>query len=185
MASMIARCHRWFRFLTAAVPDVRALESRRVRDTARVRLIRLPCAAAWVTAICVTQVLMSACSSVPAGEPDPLTATTAVTGSTVPAPLATHMALGTQSEGWTLTGMDSDGRRLFITYALGDPCSESAGVLVEESAKTVTLTATTRKVRGGNCQSVLRSAEGYVDLQQPLGTRTLLHASMQRTPDGS
>ena len=100
--------------------------------------------------------------------------------------MATHMALGTRSEGWTLTGMDSDGRRLFITYAIGDPCSESAGVLVEESARTVTLTATTRVVRGGgNCQSVLRTAEGYVDLKQPLGTRRLLHASALRTPDGS
>ena len=101
-----------------------------------------------------------------------------------PAPMATHMASGTRSEGWTLTGMDAEGRRLFITYAIGDPCSESAGVLVEESAKTVTLTATTRVVRGGsNCASSLRTAEGYVDLKHPLGTRKLLHASAQRTPD--
>ncbi len=96
------------------------------------------------------------------------------------------MALGTHSENWTLTGMDLQGRRLFISYPMGDPCSESAGVLVEETDKAVTLTATTRVVKGAsNCAASLRTAEGYVDLKHPLGTRALLHASMERTPDGS
>ena len=157
-----------------------------VSETAGMRTRYQSPAFRGVTAACAIATLLAACSSVPPGEPDPLTATDSVTGSIHPAPMATHMASGTRSEGWTLTGMDAEGRRLFITYAIGDPCSESAGVLVEESAKTVTLTATTRVVRGGsNCASSLRTAEGYVDLKHPLGTRKLLHASAQRTPDGS
>src|SRR5690349_15310820 len=108
------------------------------------QLVTAGCRLAAATLICAGAFFLASCSSVPSGEPDPLTATTSVSGSVPAAPLATRMAAGTHSEGWTLIGMDADGRRLFIDYALGDPCSESAGILVEESVKTVNMTATTR-----------------------------------------
>jgi hypothetical protein len=57
------------------------------------------------------------------------------------------MAAGTRSAEWTLTGMSAGGRRLFLSYSIGDPCSASAGILVEETSDTVTVTATTRVVK--------------------------------------
>ncbi|WP_218144214.1 hypothetical protein [Pedococcus cremeus] len=107
-----------------------------------------------------------------------------MTGSIPPAPIAAAMAASTRSAEWTLIGMSADGQRLFINYSIGDPCSESAGILVEETSDTVTVTATTRVVkRASDCESVMRKANGYVDLRQPLGKRALIHASEARTPD--
>jgi hypothetical protein len=80
--------------------------------------------------------------------------------------------------------MSADVRRRLLDYSIGDPCSESAGIMVEETSDVVTVTATTRVVkRASDCASVMRIANGYVGLREPLGERTLVHASAQRTPD--
>lgn len=112
-----------------------------------------------------------------------MTATAPIQGSQLPkAPRATKMVNGSSSSPWTLLGISSNGRRLYLNYGTGDDCSASAGVLVEEGPKTVTITATTRVVKNvANCGSNLNSTNGYVDLKDPLGSRKLIHASLQRT----
>ncbi|GEM_PF-6936841 len=126
--------------------------------------------------------MVSGCAATPPGQADPLTATTPIQSSQPPAPIATTMPAGSSSSPWTLLGMSADGRRLYLDYGTGDPCSESAGLFVEETTASVTLTASTVVVKSGdNCASRLNSTDGYVDLKSPLGGRALIHDSLQRT----
>jgi hypothetical protein len=72
-----------------------------------------------------------------------------------------------------------DGSQLVISYLSGDgTCYAAAGVRVEETSKSVSLTAIVRKQgTKSDCTASRRTAGGYLDLKAPLGHRKLIHTA--------
>lgn len=118
---------------------------------------------------------------VPGGAPDPLEATAVPSGVFPPAPLTTAAPTNRVGLPWTLRGMSPDGRRLYLSYGVGDGCGDYVGqVFVEETDRYVAIAslpvAGASASRSGNaCAAVLKTQDGYVDLTRPLWERPLMH----------
>ncbi len=134
----------------------------------------------WLTLLLVL-VAAAGCQSAPLGIPDPLEATASPTASIPPAPVVTELAANRVTMPWTLLGMSADRRRLFISYGVGGGCGDyEAHVYVHETPTYVGIasapTSTGAERPSGNaCPANLKTADGYVDLAEPLGTRQLIH----------
>jgi hypothetical protein len=79
---------------------------------------------------------------------------------------------------WKLLAVGAAGRRLEIGFASGIPgCASTAGLFVHETDTSVLIDVLTR-FRGGEqaCASALEMGRATVQLQRPLGDRSLLHA---------
>ena len=141
----------------------------------RGRLLALIGVLMWLVAGCVTTA-----SSVPSGSQDPKTATALPSGSFSAAPLRTLDPgfVGQPAYTWYLRGMSADQRRLYLSYGVGDGCGRAfAGLHVEQTSESVAIAA----LVGSNsnhdraCATVLVTEDGYVDLEDPLGARPLVH----------
>ena len=108
---------------------------------------------------------------------DPLTATAAPSASMTPAPTTASTPPRGLSLAWKLEGVSGDDRRLYLKYVAGDgDCVSFAGFTLSETASSVSVTATGRTDQSKqDCASVLRLQEGYVQLSERLGHRTLVH----------
>lgn len=122
------------------------------------------------------------CQSAVSGRVDPLDATTAPTGIFAPAPVVNELPANRVTLPWSLVGMSSDGRRLFISYGVGDGCGDHEGCLfVREAPEYVGIASAPvasgpfDRSAGNACAAVLKTANGYVDLTDPLGARKLIH----------
>jgi hypothetical protein len=112
---------------------------------------------------------------------DPLTSTSPVRAKLGPITLATSPDPSDLSVTWRLDGISSDRTQLFLSYLTGnDQCFPSAGFHVEESEKSIVLTATVRNPGdAGDCSSdVPATGRGYLTLQAPLGERELVHSPL-------
>ncbi|PKQ32019.1 MAG: hypothetical protein CVT62_06450 [Actinobacteria bacterium HGW-Actinobacteria-2] len=135
----------------------------------------------WLPLLVVVASLVG-CQSAPHGEVDPLTSTASPTGTFSPAPVVTELPANRVTLSWTLLGMSADGRRLFITYGVGDGCADYEGhVYVQQTSDYVAIASAPTGSGavfgspGGTCPAMLKTADGYVDLAEPLGTRKLIH----------
>jgi hypothetical protein len=75
--------------------------------------------------------------------------------------------------------MSADRRRLFISYGVGGGCGVyEAHVYVQQTSTYVAIASAPGLVElppGNACDAMLKTADGYVDLAEPLGTRQLIH----------
>jgi hypothetical protein len=78
--------------------------------------------------------------------------------------------------------MSADRRRLFISYGVGDGCGDYEGhVYVQQTSTYVAIASAPTgsglfdRPPGNACAAMLKTADGYVDLAEPLGTRALIH----------
>jgi hypothetical protein len=83
---------------------------------------------------------------------------------------------------WWLAGLSDGGQRVVLWYAQGNACDhESIGILVterEDEVEIAPLSAYVPLTEGEMCAPVLATPlPGYVDLEEPLGERILLHAA--------
>ncbi len=108
-------------------------------------------------------------------------ATTPPTDTFSAAPVVDELSVNRVTLPWTLLGMSADGRRLFISYGVGDGCADYEGhVYVQQTAEYVAIASAptgSGAVAGssGTCAAMLKAADGYIDLSEPLGSRKLLH----------
>jgi hypothetical protein len=83
---------------------------------------------------------------------------------------------------WTFIALSADGKRIQVVYTAGDHgCVTFAGVLVSQTAESVTLTATGRYTSTpppSACPAMLLQGAGTVSLDAPLDGRDLIHASL-------
>jgi hypothetical protein len=134
-----------------------------------------------VAALAAVATVLVGCQAAPLGVADPLEATTPPTGTFSAAPVVDELSVNRVIFPWTLLGMSADGRRLFITYGVGDGCGDyEAHVYVQQTAAYVAIASAPTgpgAVAGssGTCAAMLKTADGYVDLAEPLGTRQLIH----------
>ena len=117
-----------------------------------------------------------------AGYVDALTATGPVAGKIGPVPLLAAAQDGDLSVAWRLIGRSPDSGQLWLRYVAGDGnCVLPAGFTVQETAQSVTLTATVRPSgTSTDCADPLVTGTGYLDLKAPLGDRKLIHAEVDR-----
>lgn len=130
----------------------------------------------------VPALCLAGCTSTDAAAPhqgpstDPVTAT----ASSTPGLKATLTEPGAESSSipWTLRGMSMGGRRLEITFIVGDPgCHRVRGVRVVQTTTTVELAVLTDRIgRSKACALDAAGHDEYVVLASPLGKRELLHA---------
>ncbi len=136
-----------------------------------------------VTLIVVLAPALAGCqqAGVPGGQPDPMVATSAPTGSYEVAPVTRASPQNRVGLPWSLIGISSDQSRLYISYGMGDGCGEYAGqVYVEETSEyvaiaSIPLATSPLPTTGNACATVLKTREGYVELARPLGGRQLIH----------
>lgn len=84
---------------------------------------------------------------------------------------------------WQLSSVSGDGHDLAISFVAGGGCYDDPHVDHAESATAVTITSTTRKTANTQvCTSDLVVGHTTVHLQQPLGTRSLVHPIVQFGP---
>jgi hypothetical protein len=90
-----------------------------------------------------------------------------------------------QEEGtaWQLSRISADGRRLTITYEVGDPhCEQFERVETEERASSVALRVVIRRyLDAGPCADVGTVATVSVRLQEPLSGRSIIDAESGQT----
>jgi hypothetical protein len=78
---------------------------------------------------------------------------------------------------WQLLAVDTTGRRLEIAFAAGTSgCVSPAGLFVQETGSSVLVDVLTRFYRSGACTADLQVARATVELERPLGNRSLIHA---------
>ena len=79
------------------------------------------------------------------------------------------------------------GRRLDISYEIGGGCSRFDYVKVVETSTAVTLSPIFRFIEpppGAVCSLFIEIGFGYVQLQQPLGSRALMHPAQTAMAEG-
>lgn len=93
--------------------------------------------------------------------------------------LSSDAAARYASAPWKLLGATSHGSELHIGFAAGVPgCSHPEGVYVLESPSVVVIATLTSHRSSDTCTSALTLGRSAVRLAQPLGSRTLRHASI-------
>lgn len=125
---------------------------------------------------------VAGCQGGTPGVIDPVEATASPTGTFAAAPVITELAANRVTLPWNLLGMSADGRRLFISYGVGNGCADyEAHVYVRQTAESVEIASAPTgsglagRSPGNACAANLKTADGYVDLVEPLGTRQLIH----------
>lgn len=138
-----------------------------------------PC---WAVVLLVLVAVAGCQSPLPPGTPDPLEVTASPTASIPPAPVVYELAPHRVTLPWTLLGMSADKRRIFISYGIGDGCGDYEGhVYVQQTSEYVAIASAptgsgaVARPPGTVCAAMLKTADGYVDLTEPLGSRRLIH----------
>lgn len=146
---------------------------------------------ASLLAIVVAVASLSACSSqraggTPTGMATALTAASAdhlVTRETpwakdtIQDPATVITTAGNTSLPWLFVSRSTDDRSLRLVWVAGGGCTTFDGVLIKETASTVTITVSgTTDWRAKACAANLLTGGGTVSLASPLGNRTLWHA---------
>ncbi|MCE1174271.1 MAG: hypothetical protein LWW77_06650 [Propionibacteriales bacterium] len=141
----------------------------------------MPSIPRWLTLLLVLVTAAGCQSPSPPGTPDPLEVTASPTVSIPPAPVVYELASNRATLPWTLLGMSADRRRIFISYGVGDGCAVGEGhVYVRETPTYVGIASAptgtgANRSPGNACAAMLKTADGYIDLAEPLGTRQLIH----------
>ncbi len=143
----------------------------------RGRFIASFAALVWLATGCGT-----AAPDMPSGSLDPKIATAVPSGGLSAAPLRTLDPgfFGQPTYVWYLRGMSADQKRLYLTYGVGDGCGRAfAGLHLLQTTQSVAIAALVGS--DGNhdsaCATVLMTEDGYVDLDESLGARSLIHLS--------
>jgi hypothetical protein len=80
-----------------------------------------------------------------------------------------------ESRPWGFLKLLSGGRSVLVVYTVGDGCSQPLGFRVQQGRNAVELTSLVTHA-GGACSQPAIIGYGIVRLDQPLRSRSLLHA---------
>ncbi len=99
---------------------------------------------------------------------------------TIGDPVPVASVPGDVSMHWVFISLSDDGRGVRIIYVGGDGwCFQSGGILITETALSVTITTTgTARKDATVCPASLKQRAGTVSLAAALGQRALIHAAV-------
>ncbi|MBT9257390.1 hypothetical protein KMZ32_16785 [Phycicoccus sp. MAQZ13P-2] len=123
--------------------------------------------------------ILGGCTGMPSGDLDPVSATTVPTSEYDAVAVEATPHPGLESLPWTLEGMSTDGRTLYLTVGIAGGCRVIGTQLAVEQATTyVRITSAIAEDNEGNCAAMLQTRDVQIQLTKPLGSRRLIHAPM-------